>query len=84
MDIDRIGVTVGEAARDEQRQRLATLLLTVPGWKLNYTETTDTAGWLIRMGEKVGWHVSVATRVAEPSPPFRSSCDVPNCPDHRI
>lgn len=47
---------------EEQRQRLAALLLTVPGWSENYTATIETAGWLIGMAEKVGWTLTIWTK----------------------
>jgi hypothetical protein len=44
---------------NEQKERLAALLLTVPHAQLNYTKALDEAVWLIREAEKVGWHLIV-------------------------
>jgi len=41
--------------RERQKQRLAALLLTLPGWNRNYTASLDAAGWLIREANDVGW-----------------------------
>lgn len=48
-----------EEIASELRERLAILLLSIPGWKDNYTATRDSADWMIREANKVGWEISV-------------------------
>lgn len=44
---------------EERKQRLAALLLTIPHWTQNYTETVERAEWLIREAGRVGWVLSI-------------------------
>lgn len=57
-EIDRIGVTIDSPHIEEQKQRLAALLLTLPTWTQNYTVSVDAAGWLIAEARRVGWILS--------------------------
>ena len=83
--VDRV-----DPADEQQRQRLAALILTLPGWNRNYTATTDAAGWLIREAEKVGWRLTISDTLARPPLHFRQMddagkplpCTVPGCTDH--
>ena len=45
--------------REQTIQRLAALLLTVPGWQRNYTATMDAARWMVSESEKIGWVLMV-------------------------
>jgi hypothetical protein len=47
---------------EEQKNRVAALLLTLPGWNRNYTATVDAAAWLIHEAARVGWTLAVVAK----------------------
>ena len=49
--------------REQTIERLAALLLTVPGWQRNYTASVDAARWVVSEAEKGGWHPSITDAV---------------------
>jgi hypothetical protein len=52
--------------REEYRHRLvnriATLLLTTPGYLGNYTQALTMADWIVTHAARVGWRVSVGEK----------------------
>jgi hypothetical protein len=46
-------------AEQETVERVAALLLTMPGWDRNYTSTLDSAAWMVVEAERVGWNLQV-------------------------
>ena len=53
------------ADREQLVQRIAALLLTMPGWNRNYTSTIEAAGWMADEAERVGWDLSIDDAATE-------------------
>ena len=42
--------------------RMAALLLTLPHWQWNYTETLEAAKWVIAEAKRVGWNLRITDK----------------------
>jgi hypothetical protein len=47
----------GEPTEEAQKtiERVAILLMSIPGWNRNYTASLDAAKWVLAEAEKIGW-----------------------------
>lgn len=49
-----------DIADEELIERLTALLLTIPDWTANYTNTQMKAKWMVAEARRVGWEIEVA------------------------
>lgn len=49
---------------DQQRtiDRIAALLMTVPGWQCNYTASLDAAKWMAGEAQRIGWNLQASDK----------------------